>query len=253
MFGPENGSLWVRTGRGGAAAVAGHDLLIQVTAWHATFDVGPSPEQTSIALDVDPTSLRVHEGVGGMQPLGDDDKENIEQTIDDEILKRMDIGFRSTSVRASDDGRINVQGDLTLVGNVHPVDFDLSVDDGRLSSTFVLKQTDWGMAPYSALFGALKVADEIEITVNAVMPGADRGFVDDAPEWSALPELEYRQLQILDPGVSSFIWALVFFLYLLLGMAAVGVSFGTALIYALLASCFIFLWVRTRGIGRQDG
>ena len=37
-------------------------------------------------------------GTGGMQALGDDDKANIHQTIDDEVLKRRDIAFRSTAV-----------------------------------------------------------------------------------------------------------------------------------------------------------
>ena len=34
-----------------------------------------------------------------MQALGDDDKANIEQTIDDEVLKRQGITFRSTQVQ----------------------------------------------------------------------------------------------------------------------------------------------------------
>src|SRR6476646_4093978 len=84
-LGPDNGTLTVRTGRSGAAAKAGHDLLIDVTAWSATIDVG---EQTTVALDADATSLRVREGTGGIQALGDDDKQNIRQTIDDEVLKR---------------------------------------------------------------------------------------------------------------------------------------------------------------------
>ena len=50
-FGPENGTLWVRTGRAGAAAVAGHDLLIHVTAWEATLDVGEDPAQASIVFE----------------------------------------------------------------------------------------------------------------------------------------------------------------------------------------------------------
>ena len=33
-----------------------------------------------------------------MQALGDDDKADIQKTIDDEVLKRQDIVFRSTSV-----------------------------------------------------------------------------------------------------------------------------------------------------------
>ena len=251
-FGPENGSLWVKTERGGAAAVAGHDLVIEVTAWEATFEIGPDLARSSVTGRVDSTSLRVREGFGGMQPLDDADKENIRETIDAEVLMATEIEFRSTSVSSSGEG-LSVEGELTLMGNVHALAFELAVDDGgRLSSTFVLKQSDWGMQPYSALFGALKVADDVEITANAVLPGAESGFFDEMPDWTP-PEIEYRQIQILDAGVSSFIWAAVFFLYLWLGMAAVGVSGAAAFTFSLVAACFIFLWVRTRGIGRQNG
>ncbi|HEY8842831.1 MAG TPA: YceI family protein [Gaiellaceae bacterium] len=253
-FGPENGTLWVRTGRTGAAAKAGHDLLIQVTAWQATLEVGEDPAQTSIVLDADATSLRVREGIGGMQELGDDDKASIQETIDDEVLKRMGIEFRSTAVQSAADGsRISVQGELTLVGNVRPIEFDLMVgDDGKLSGSSIVKQTNWGITPYSTLFGALKVADEVEVVVNASCRRADPGHVAEGPEWSAPWEVGSRPAPIIDPGVSSFLWALVFFLYLWFGMAAVGVSHGTALPLALVASFFIFLFVRRQGVGRQD-
>ena len=253
-FGPENGTLWVRTGRTGAAAKAGHDLLIQVTAWQATLEVGEDPAQTSIVLDADATSLRVREGIGGMQELGDDDKASIQETNDDEVLKRMGIEFRSTAVQSAADGsRISVQGELTLVGNVRPIEFDLMVgDDGKLSGSSIVKQTNWGITPYSTLFGALKVADEVEVVVNASCRRADPGHVAEGPEWSAPWEVGSRPAPIIDPGVSSFLWALVFFLYLWFGMAAVGVSHGTALPLALVASFFIFLFVRRQGVGRQD-
>ena len=87
-LGPGQGTLSLRTTRTGAAAKAGHDLLIHVTSWEATLDVGEDPAATRIALDADGASLRVREGTGGMQALGDDDRANIEKTIDDEILKR---------------------------------------------------------------------------------------------------------------------------------------------------------------------
>ena len=86
-FGPGNATLSVRTGRTGAAAKAGHNLLIHVTAWQATLEVGADGAATSIVLDADATSLRVREGTGGMQALGDDDKASIQQTIDDEVLQ----------------------------------------------------------------------------------------------------------------------------------------------------------------------
>ena len=53
--------------------------------------VGEDPADTSMELTADATSLRVVEGTGGMQALGDDDLANIHQTIDDEVLKRQDI------------------------------------------------------------------------------------------------------------------------------------------------------------------
>jgi polyisoprenoid-binding protein YceI len=166
-LGPENGTLSVRTGRTGAAAKAGHDLLLHVTAWRATLEVGEEPALTSIVLDVDATSLQVREGTGGMQALGDDDKANIQETIDDEVLKRQGIEFRSTAVQ-SDGGRLNVEGELTLVGKTCPIAFELTLGaDGALSGSAVLKQTDWGITPYSTLFGALKVADAVEVAIDA--------------------------------------------------------------------------------------
>ena len=257
-FGPENGTLSVRTGRDGAAAKAGHNLLIHVTAWQATLEIGEYPAHTSIVLDADATSLRVREGTGGMQALGDDDKASIQKTIDDDVLKRKGIEFRSTAVQTAADGsRISVQGELTLVGKACPIAFDLTVgDDGKLSGSAVVKQTDWGITPYSALFGALKVADEVEVVIDASCRRADPGHMAEGPEWSDPFEVGSRPTRLrapsIDPGVSSFLWALVFFLYLSFGMAAVGVSRGSALILALVASFFIFLFVRTHGVGRQD-
>src|SRR5215210_5692618 len=91
-LGPENATLTVHTRRGGAAAKAGHDLELLVTAWQAQLD------ETSAELTADPTSLRVQKATGGMQALGDDDKANIHQTIDDEVLRRREIVFRSNRV-----------------------------------------------------------------------------------------------------------------------------------------------------------
>jgi polyisoprenoid-binding protein YceI len=164
--GPANATLSVHTERGGAAAKAGHDLLIRVTSWQGKIVVGESPDDVSLELGVDPTSLRVQGGHGGMTQLDEADLENIHKTIDDEVLRRRDIAFRSTGT-AVDGDVIHVDGDLTLFGNAHPVSFDLRVgEDGALSGAAVLRQTDWGMKPYSALFGALKVADEVRVELD---------------------------------------------------------------------------------------
>ena len=52
-----------------------------------------------------------------------------------------------------------------------PLAFDLVVGDGgRVAGTAVVKQTDFGMKPYSTLFGALKVADEVRVKIDAALP-----------------------------------------------------------------------------------
>ena len=166
-LGPDDGTLSVHTKRTGAAAKAGHNLLIHVTSWEATIELG---DDTAVAVDVDGSSLRVQEGSGGMQALADEDKRNIEQTIDDEVLMRQTIAFRSTEVKPGGSG-LRVEGELTLNGETRPLAFDLALTtDGRLEGSAVVKQSDWGMKPYTGLFGALKVVDEVEVGIEATLP-----------------------------------------------------------------------------------
>ncbi|MEA2637443.1 MAG: hypothetical protein QOE18_500 [Chloroflexota bacterium] len=172
-LGPQSGTLSVRTGKGGAAARAGHNLLIEVGSWGATVELGADPSESVLELTADSTSLRVLEGTGGMTTLGDDDKSGITQTIDEEVLEGTAIVFRSTSVESSGESRLRVQGDLELAGGINPVAFELELDDdGGVRGTATVKQTAWGMKPYSALFGTLKVADEVEVSIDARLTAA---------------------------------------------------------------------------------
>jgi hypothetical protein len=57
----------------------------------------------------------------------------------------------------------------------------------------------------------------------------------------------HLRMPSIDQGVQAFVWAVVFFLYLWLGMLAVGVSGATAFILSLVAAAAIWLLVRTRG------
>jgi hypothetical protein len=51
----------------------------------------------------------------------------------------------------------------------------------------------------------------------------------------------------VDHGVISFIWAVALGAYIYYGSLAVGVSGGTAFIFAALAACAIFIFVRVFG------
>ncbi len=161
-LGPDNATLSVHTRRGGAAAKAGHDLELHVTSWEATLDL----EAGTAELSADGSSLRVQKGTGGMMELGDEDKENIHKTIDDEVLEKRNITFRSTSVEGAH-AHYRVDGELTLAGKTQPLSFDLVVDNGAVSARATVSQTRWGMKPFSALFGTLKVLDEVEVQLQS--------------------------------------------------------------------------------------
>jgi hypothetical protein len=173
QFGPDNASLRIRTGRTGGAAKAGHDLLIEVGSWQATLD----PEaQPALTLTADSGSLRVLDGTGGLKSLNEGDKTDIKKTIDKEVLKRTPIEFRSSELREVPGG-FSVRGELSIHGKHAPVEFDLQIGDGgHVSGSAKVTQTAHGMKPYSALFGALKVADEVEVVIEPKAPpsGADQ-------------------------------------------------------------------------------
>ena len=163
VVGPDSGTLLVKTGKGGAAAKAGHNLVIEVTSWRGTY------EESSISLTADAGSLRVRSGSGGLSPLGDEEKASIAQTIEEEVLKGGSIEFRSTSVERSGE-TLAVEGDLDLLGTTRPIAFTLTLDDGHVTGSAIVTQTKWGIKPYSALFGTLKVADDVEVLIDAQLP-----------------------------------------------------------------------------------
>jgi len=164
-IGPDNGTLTINTTREGAAAKAGHDLVIEATSWDGTVDLGDSP---SVSVNVDPSGLEVREGKGGAKPLGDDDKQDIKKSITGDVLGSDKITFQSTEADL-DGGK--VKGDLSIAGQSKTIDVPLQVgDDGTVSASMKVKQSEFGIDQFSALMGALKVGDEVAIQIEAKLP-----------------------------------------------------------------------------------
>ncbi len=154
-IGPSNGSLKVKTGREGAAAKMGHDLVIGVNSWEATVEGGDSP---SIKLTADPSSLEVISGEGGAKPLGDKDKTDIKKSIDGKVLGSSQISFTSSEVTDS-----QAKGDLSIAGGSSQVSVPISVSGDKISGSLTLSQKDFGIKQYSAMMGALKVKDQVTV------------------------------------------------------------------------------------------
>jgi hypothetical protein len=154
-IGPSNGSLKVKTGREGAAAKAGHDLVLGVNSWNATVEGGDSP---SIQLTADPASIDVIQGTGGAKALSEKDKGEIKKSITGKVLGSDQISFQSSEVTDS-----AARGELSIAGSTSAVDVPLNVDGGSISGSITLSQSEFGIKQFKALMGALKVSDEVTV------------------------------------------------------------------------------------------
>jgi polyisoprenoid-binding protein YceI len=94
--------------------------------------------------------------------------------------------FRITSIApldkqaAGQPGRYQLDGRFTLHGTEQKLQIEAKVEktatDGvlRMTGSFSIKQTDYGMTPYSALGGLAKVADELTISADIVLKSAGK-------------------------------------------------------------------------------
>lgn len=170
-LGPEAGRLLLKTGRTGLGSKAGHDLTIEVTSWSGTATVDTTnPVNSTAEVDIDVDSLEVREGTGGLKPLTDGDRADIKKNIRQKILhtdRHPKITFRSTQVAGSPD-HFTITGDLTITGTTRPATVTGNITaDGTIHATATITQTTWDIKPFSAFFGALKLADAVTLEITA--------------------------------------------------------------------------------------
>ncbi len=162
-LGPANASLVIKTYREGVAAKVGHDLVMEAERWEATVD------GETVSLEADSRSFAIREGLRGMKPLSDKDRADIRKNIDEKVLGGQPIAFRGSARR--DGAVLVVDGELTMGGASRPLMASLPIEAGRVIGTIPLTQSEWGIKPYRGLMGALKVRDELEIVIDAPLPG----------------------------------------------------------------------------------
>jgi polyisoprenoid-binding protein YceI len=156
------------------AARAGHDLTLEVTRWSGTLVIDPDSARSGLSITVDADSLEVRSSAGGVKPLTDDDRAEIRRNIVDKVLNVIAypaITFASTSLTQTKDRTLAVAGDLAIAGVTRPVQFDVVLASDRnavvLRAAVSIAQSRFGIRPFRALMGTLKVADDVEITAEA--------------------------------------------------------------------------------------
>src|SRR5260221_7524646 len=172
-LGPWAGRVQVRTGRQGMASKVGHDLTLEASNWNATVTVAPDPSKSEVKATVEPRSLEVVAGTGGAKPLSEKDKKDIKKNIAG-LLGNNSITFQSTSVQAKSDTAATVVGNLSIAGQSRQVALDLTMqpESGavRITGRVPVRQTDFGVKPFTAMMGALKVKDEVDVGFDVSLP-----------------------------------------------------------------------------------
>ncbi|WP_026313831.1 YceI family protein [Actinomadura flavalba] len=167
-LGPDDGTLLVRTGRAGLGRKAGHDLTLEATRWSAEVTLGAT---ATVEVRVPVEGLLVKEGTGGVLPLSDADRAeillNLRKTLRPEHAP--DIVFRAADV--APDAQV-VTGDLTIKERTEPLEIRTERTGDRLTGAATVRQTRWGIKPYSAFLGALKLADDVEVTFDVALPAS---------------------------------------------------------------------------------
>ncbi len=163
-FGPINAQCHVLTQKEGLLSAIAHDLQLEVTDFAIEVDFG------AIRMRCNPNSLRVLHAMKDGQPLevlSEKDKQEIQGNIARDVLevsKYPEITFVSTEVSRTPSGA-RVTGTLTLHGTSKSIESEVRIDGTWYLAEIPLHQPDFGIKPYSAMLGTLKVRPDLVIRV----------------------------------------------------------------------------------------
>ena len=167
-----DGELLLRTGVKGRAARMGHRLTIAMTRWQATVRwAGADP--VAAELVVETGSFEVVSSQGGVKGLSGPEKALVRSNA----LSSLDAGrfpeirFTADAIEKSKKG-YRLTGTLAIRGKQcdHVIDLhtkDLG-DSWRMSAESTVRQSNYGIKPYSLLMGSVQVADDVMLSFTAV-------------------------------------------------------------------------------------
>ena len=158
---------FVLTYKEGLMSAVAHDLKLQVTRWNIALDA----EAATAVAEFDAGSLRLvnamkdgrdHPGAFGL------DAKTIEKNIAKDVLhtrRYPTVRFETDTVTPSERG-YDVSGRLTLHGHTRALTVQVTRVDQRFEATVRLFQPDYGIKPYSAMFGALKIKPHVDVKIS---------------------------------------------------------------------------------------
>ena len=165
-----SGKVSVYTFKAGLLSKIAHDLLIDVKDYKVNVDV---PEDGfasgSLGLEIQANSLKVVCSMKDEERQPDTLKEKDIADIEADMAKKVlhpdkypTVSFSSKAIQIKEGG-YHINGELSLHGVTKSVDFDIDTSGGGLKGRFTIIQTDYGIKPFKAMMGTLKIKDEIDI------------------------------------------------------------------------------------------
>jgi polyisoprenoid-binding protein YceI len=178
----ERTRLAVRLYREGPGSLLAHDHVVEATEIGGTLEYDAArPEASAVVIEVRTASLRVDEpaarrrlGVEG--DLSDGQRADVAKAMRSsdqlDVAQYPTIRFVSTRVQPQGEGRLQIEGRLTIRGVTREVAFPVTVAlesgavRGRATLTFL--QSSFGYRPYRALLGSIRNKDEATLHVDLV-------------------------------------------------------------------------------------
>ncbi|MCB9659648.1 MAG: YceI family protein [Sandaracinaceae bacterium] len=152
----------------GLLAKVAHDLKMRVD----DFSIDVADDLSSVKATFQANRISVltamKDGRDDYGTLSDGDKKKILANISDDVLnsrRHPTITFESSSVREQGSTR-TVSGNLTLNGQTRSVSATIREEGANWVTDVTLQQPDFGIKPYKALGGALKVKPEVRVSVR---------------------------------------------------------------------------------------
>ena len=159
-------SILIYTYKEGLLSKLAHDLRLSATR----FEI--SARGTEIEARFEPASLRI-DGVmrDGRLERGEpseNDRAKIKDNLLRDVLRAQEFPeVRFVGRAASREPPFAVSGELTLCGVSKPISLMLVVHGQRMEAELEIVPSLWGIKPFRALGGTLKVQDRIRIVVQA--------------------------------------------------------------------------------------
>lgn len=180
QLGPDRGRIVLRTFRDGLAAQAGHDLTIEATRWSAVLGVNDDLSPADLDVRIDMGALVVREGTGGVKPLSDRDRREIAVTARKVLASDRfpEAVFAAAGFEPGAGGGGEISGTLTIRGQERPLHVRVTqTGTDRYHAEAQVVQSNYGIKPYTAFLGALRVRDAVDIAVDLDLsdPAADSG------------------------------------------------------------------------------